>query len=110
MPSNCEVRFMTVLSFTYSFPSGFRLFDAVLRKSCCARRAVMYKPAAKKTVNRPKTPAAENNPCPSTKQLSIGVSQCLRCPDSTLSPISNNISPTANETLCNIETQHACIN
>lgn len=61
----------------------------------------MYRPAAMKTVNRPKTPAAENTPCPITRQLCLGVFHLLKCPDSTLSPISSSISPTANEILSN---------
>ena len=68
----------------------------------CALTAVKYKPVAKKVVANPKTPAAENKPCGMVRQLGFGVDQFLRWPDSTLTPISSSISPTANEILCDM--------
>ena len=68
-------------------------------KSRCARRAVTYKPAQKKAVTSPNTPAAENRPCLMVRQVGLGVDQSLRCPDSTLRPTNNKISPTEKQIL-----------
>lgn len=75
-----------------------RVFCLIL--TCLSpRRAVVYRQDAKKTVPSPKTPADVNKPCRMTRQLGRGVSQFLRCPDSTLSPMSSRISPTAKHVL-----------
>lgn len=57
-----------------------------------ARSAVKYKPAARKTVVKENTPAAENKPSRMIRQLGLGVFQFLRWPDSTLNPINSKIS------------------
>lgn len=65
----------------------------------CARNAVKYRPAARKTVINAKTPAAENKPSLITRQLGLGLDQFFKWPDSILSPISNRISATAKQIL-----------
>ena len=59
----------------------------------------MYKPAARKTVVKAKTPAAENRPSRRMRQVDLGSDQFLRWPDSTLSPANKRISATAKHIL-----------
>lgn len=78
------------------------------REILCARNAVKYNPAASNTVVKANTPAAENTPSLRTRQLGLGLDHFLKCPDSTLSPINNKISPTAKETLINTTQMSVC--
>lgn len=67
-----------------------------------------YRPAAKKTVRREKTPADVNTPSLMIRQLGLGLDQSFRCPDSTLNPISSIISPTAKQSQVEKKKKAAC--
>lgn len=59
-------------------------------------------------MRREKTPAAVKTPSLMIRQLGLGFDQSCRCPDSTLSPISNIISATAKQIQVEMKKKPAC--